>query len=394
MLTLGLIIGVFIISIVGIARGGNGKPKDIFGDEAAELYQRFGIDQVSGFYGPGSWAAWLFTVASSAIDRGFGREASLDAKSAHLMGLDLNLVVAYGYPLVAAIDLISHMDINLSEDIISPMMGTLAARVLIVRTGTALGACLTTICVYSWLRERSLARTAVFSIICTTLLFMTAKLFELAYENFSSSAILQTIFWLPGTQKTRSQVLDLRLDKIARSPFKFYGQNALLGFAYNLDKLDRALRRVDAMFFTLYVLPATLLLVLNVYVRFKDRPVYIGLLLTFFGCTLLPTVLWWVVQVFMLWFQMLFMLLSHPPERAVPLSLTKVTDLDQMTALILSGVFVLLFTIRDLFGRERERILSATQAVGETLSSFGEVISEAVRSVKRQTGGTNIAGNF
>lgn len=79
-LSFGFIVFVFTLAIVGIVRAGDGKPKDVFGHEDPISDQRFGIGQVSGFYGPGSWAAWLFTVGSCAMDRAFGKEAPLDAR--------------------------------------------------------------------------------------------------------------------------------------------------------------------------------------------------------------------------------------------------------------------------------------------------------------------------
>jgi hypothetical protein len=68
----------------------------------------FGINEVSGFYGPGSWAAWMLTFASCFLARIFVDEKQTGEKWAHLLTLDINLVSAYAYPLVAAVDVLLH----------------------------------------------------------------------------------------------------------------------------------------------------------------------------------------------------------------------------------------------------------------------------------------------
>jgi hypothetical protein len=52
---------------------------------------RFGVDQVSGFYGPGSWAAWLLTMASCYADRLLVPDKPQGSNHSHVLSLDLNL---------------------------------------------------------------------------------------------------------------------------------------------------------------------------------------------------------------------------------------------------------------------------------------------------------------
>jgi hypothetical protein len=66
------------------------------------------------------------------------------------MGLDLNLVAAYGYPFVATIDLLTNIRLYLNDNFTEDMMGRLAAQLLVLRTGTAFGLGLAMICAYSW----------------------------------------------------------------------------------------------------------------------------------------------------------------------------------------------------------------------------------------------------
>lgn len=71
----------------------------------------YGVERVSGFYGPGSWGAWLLTVVACFLDRAFAEEKRKEDKRSHMLGLDINLVAAYAYPLIAAVDLLIHFGI-------------------------------------------------------------------------------------------------------------------------------------------------------------------------------------------------------------------------------------------------------------------------------------------
>jgi hypothetical protein len=173
----------------------------------------FGIDKAFSLYGPGNWAAWLFAVGSCCIDRGLGRERSLDAKRAHLMGLDLNLVAAYGYPFITAIDLLTNIRLYLSDNFTEDMMGRLAAQLLVLRTGTVFGLGLAMICAYSWWNGRSHARAMVFSAVLSVFLFLITKSFEIVYDGFSATAVIHTFVLLPGSTGTR--IIKEPLGKIA-----------------------------------------------------------------------------------------------------------------------------------------------------------------------------------
>ncbi len=118
-ITLAFTSNVFALAIVGLVRGGYVSPNSLlwagFKDQD-QANQHFGMDKVSRPYEPGSWAAYLFTVGSCCIDRALGKGTSLDAEQACLMGLNLNIVAAYGYPLIAAIDPLSDIITYLNAD--------------------------------------------------------------------------------------------------------------------------------------------------------------------------------------------------------------------------------------------------------------------------------------
>jgi hypothetical protein len=161
------------------------------------------------FTDPCNWAAWLSVVSSCSIGRGLKRENSLDGKKAHLMGLDLNIVAAYAYPLIAAINFLADKRLYLSGHLTDNVMARLAAQLLVVRTGAAIGVMLTVICTYSWSSGRSHTGTVIFSVTCSIFLSLIAKVFELGCVNFTAQTILHTIFWLPT--KARAPVVRERL---------------------------------------------------------------------------------------------------------------------------------------------------------------------------------------
>src|SRR5437764_6335598 len=64
-----------------------------------------GIDKVSGLYGPGVWAAWLFAVMACCLAQIYGkRRDETRRKWFNFRGIDTNFVCAYGYPVTATVD--------------------------------------------------------------------------------------------------------------------------------------------------------------------------------------------------------------------------------------------------------------------------------------------------
>jgi len=65
-----------------------------------------------------------------------------------------------------------------------------------------------------------------------------------------------------------------------------------------------------------------------------------------------------------------FFFLLDDYRDSVPITPAKITDLDQMTALVLTGIFVLVFSIGDLINREWEQISAAYRVFLGTLEGF------------------------
>ena len=162
----------------------------------------------------------LVLVAQSGV---WQRKESRCKASTFLMGLDLNLVAAYGYPFAAAIDLLTQIRLYLNDDFVENMVGRLAASLLVVRTGTAFGLGLAVICTYSWWSGRSHSRAMVFSAVFSLFLLLVPKSFEIVYEDLSATAVIHTFSLLPGSTRTW-----VPLGRIASSLWG-YGQSNLLG---------------------------------------------------------------------------------------------------------------------------------------------------------------------
>lgn len=91
------------------------------------------IGNVSGFYGPGAWAASILTVASCRIDRLFGKTESDDGEASMFSGLDPSLLAAYAYPIIAAMDLLRRLRYHTWPDDLLKKLGSLAGAVTVVK---------------------------------------------------------------------------------------------------------------------------------------------------------------------------------------------------------------------------------------------------------------------
>jgi hypothetical protein len=92
----------------------------------------------------GVWAGWLVTVLSCFLERSFSRKKEPGDKQRTLdsWGIDRNFVVAHVYPLIAAGSFLRSMKHYASPNLSEEDIGGLAANLLVVRIGTALGSVL------------------------------------------------------------------------------------------------------------------------------------------------------------------------------------------------------------------------------------------------------------
>ena len=65
---------------------------------------KFGVDNVSGYYGPGAWGGWILLVLSCYINNIFSsiKDEASPSRNGHIWGIDLDLVGVFIYPMIAA----------------------------------------------------------------------------------------------------------------------------------------------------------------------------------------------------------------------------------------------------------------------------------------------------
>lgn len=155
---------IFYIAISGLVKFSKWQAT-LPSPEEWEEGKQFGIDKVSGFYGPGNWAAWLLTLGSCCLKRLRIKEKKPSDKFLHIVGLDMDPLLSYAYPIIAAIDILE--------------LGSLAASGLVFVTGLGFGSGLALMCVRSNNRGMLRRRTASFSL--TGLLFLWLVYFVLFF---------------------------------------------------------------------------------------------------------------------------------------------------------------------------------------------------------------------
>lgn len=342
----------------------------------------FGIDKVSGYYGPGGWAAWLLLVTSCCIDRGLGTEKSSDAKKAHLLGLDLNIVVAYLYPIATGVSFIQDIQLYLGDDMTEDTMGTLAAQLVTMRTGASLGQGIALICLSGWMIGRTNGLTAIFSVVCSLFLPLLLRIFEIAYTGSKWPAVIRTFLLVPGSGVKGSSIRQ-PLGDIAKSFSRRYYRIIHLDFLEHLYSGDVIWIRAmySNIFFGLFVLATGYWTIRRLDPNSKI-PTYADVIFALIFTIFLGTVGWWIAQLYFEFMSTIVLLLTST-ESTAPITPYKITDLDQMFALLASGIFVLIVSFGDLISREHEM--------------FSSMYRVTVQWFKRQLGRRNtvdIATNF
>lgn len=128
----------------------------------------YGVAAVSSFYGPGAWLSWLFVLLSCLLSRCFGHDNSAN-KRAHIFGLDLNLISACAYPLIAAGNLLSNIGPIWRNNVPLEKVAIIAAPLMVLRLFYAAGALL----LIAWLYVKGPRSTSFFRVAtCFTVLVL------------------------------------------------------------------------------------------------------------------------------------------------------------------------------------------------------------------------------
>lgn len=114
------------------------------------------------------------------------------------MGLDLELLASYAYPIVAAVDLLFHLPHYASEEFSRrEEYGGLAASGLVVVTGVGFGGVLAGMCLHSWIFEMSQMRSMILSMGCSIFLWLVFNVLFLLKSDFSVRLLMANFVPLP-----------------------------------------------------------------------------------------------------------------------------------------------------------------------------------------------------
>lgn len=157
----------------------------------------YGVDLVSSFYGPGSWAAWLLLALSTFLDKIFEVERENETGKSHILGVDLNLAGAFAYPIIAAIDILAHSHRYFNDDVVSERdVASVDAALVVLREGMSLGILLFLTCVVRIIRGFS-SKPAVFSGLASIFLLAVNKIFELRFARFGAWSYVNVVHMMP-----------------------------------------------------------------------------------------------------------------------------------------------------------------------------------------------------
>ncbi|KAL5315331.1 hypothetical protein ACEPPN_016198 [Leptodophora sp. 'Broadleaf-Isolate-01'] len=196
----GLLKFVFILYTLGIfyvlgsGLGGSKIPPS----ESITLY---GIDRVSGYYGPGSWAAWLLTAAACCIDRLFRKPKAVDriesSARRSFAGMDVNIIGVYSYPIIAGVDLLQRTRHDFDSEESAIEMGCLSASLVVLKIGTELGVLLASICLRRWGEHGVDKAPAIFSSLSACVLLIMDVAFDCILIDLTPRDAALNIFLVP-----------------------------------------------------------------------------------------------------------------------------------------------------------------------------------------------------
>ncbi|KAJ7292137.1 hypothetical protein C8J57DRAFT_1274683, partial [Mycena rebaudengoi] len=299
---------------------------------------------ISGFYGPGTWWAWLITL---------GMAHGLGLMTGHLPpNWDHDLVGASAYAVAAAIDLIhksrqiAQLGDQASESVLIPAL-VCAECVIAIGAGSSLISVILSVIAALIVRSTSGLRTAAIAIIPLILALVTS-----GFTLRAHCAIAQTapVFWWDGHRNdTKSGVMEstatihfpANLGPLWSWGYLSYGYRWGVGitlavtavaFVYSLAK-RRGLR--GTLWFTARagLIPTAIFWTLHIIWPLFFTGVFTFTLLS------LSIVFWWPV----------YILAYFPQLQFFPVSGTSIFEMDQIAALLAVVVVTLIRIARPIF---------------------------------------------
>ncbi|PVH79885.1 hypothetical protein DL98DRAFT_515787 [Cadophora sp. DSE1049] len=301
----------------------------------------YGIDKVSGFYGPGSWAAWLLTTMACCIDRLFHQPRQVNRPRKSILslksGIDLNLIAVYSYPIIAGVDLLRRSRHDFSDEASSSDIGCIAASLTVLRMGAGLGTLLAGL----YARRREIHQTpllpVLLSITASLTLFIMSVTFDFILIDFRAQDFALNLFGLPGHE------------------FQLEPSGTGLGALLKKSKLidEEARLPLLALYFTggdMAIVPRTMLSIILLFIAANSLMMYEPswrlvprILGTVFVVYLGVAVLLTMSTFFGVFFCIHFWFVTD-----IPITMARLGDLDQLSVLCLSGVLILVTTLVDV----------------------------------------------
>ncbi len=128
----------------------------------------YDVAAVSSFYGSKAWLSWLFVLLFCLLSRCFEHDNFVN-KRAHIFGLDLNLISACAYPLIAAGNLLSNIEPIWRNNVSLEKVTIIVAPLMVLRLFYATDALL----LIAWLYVKGLRSTFFFRVAtCFTVLVL------------------------------------------------------------------------------------------------------------------------------------------------------------------------------------------------------------------------------
>jgi hypothetical protein len=264
--------------------------------------------------------------------------------------MDIDIVVAYGYPSIAAMDTLLHLHHYISDDVSEKDLDQLSASLIVTRLGAMVGILLLLSCIAMTKERLAVFRESAFCILGSLFLTVAVKTFDFVYKyhtlDFSSfMAIVLPILFLGNSQDSiHENIQNIQLRALIKSnwdPWHCW----VLGISLSTKNSRCIYAMVDGL-----CLNSVLMISLGLAMAIEDGKVRIQSRLAIALYFLLIVGFLQPICHALVDLSIMTVSFCLHPSLAVPPTLAALSDLDQMAALVLSGVLVLLGSIWDVYG--------------------------------------------
>ncbi|KAH7323503.1 hypothetical protein BKA65DRAFT_555185 [Rhexocercosporidium sp. MPI-PUGE-AT-0058] len=292
---------------------------------------KYGIDKVSGFYGPGSWAAWLLTGAACCLSR-LLRDESYHHDTSKL---DLDLVATFAYPCIAATDAILRLRHISSGTLSNSDLGCIITPMIVSKTGAGIGVVLAIVCIRNWMSDSGGGLSVAFATLSSCFLVLSTVAFDIIIAGTPPRNILAAFLVLPNSmfaladsQDTlfrkllfASDLLSPAFTGLSDIPFiqsKRLSSTLIVYLGYTFMGASFVLKGNLGRSKTLFLTPFIFLLPI--------LAMHIGL---------------WTFYIFSR-FATFYFIYQYWALDHLPLTVASIMDLDQLSTLVIGGVLVFL----------------------------------------------------